>query len=90
MTVPTSEAITDQILEIFRRSVRRALRNAVQLDARLYVDLEMDSLKLVSTLLLIERELGVTIPWDAPGSGEVRTIADVIRFIAWEPAAGTR
>jgi len=71
----------DELLEIFRRSVKKRNRTRVRPDARLQADLDLDSLGVVTALLAAEEELGVRIfPIDA-GTGEIRTIQDVINFV---------
>ena len=71
----------DELLEIFRRSVKKRNRTRVRPDARLQADLDLDSLGVVTALLAAEEELGVRIfPIDAE-TGEIRTIQDVINFV---------
>ena len=71
----------DELLEIFRRSVKKRNRTRVRPDARLQADLDLDSLGVVTALLAAEEELGVRIfPIEAE-TGEIRTIQDVINFV---------
>ena len=71
----------DELLEIFRRSVKKRNRARVRPDARLQADLDLDSLGVVTALLAAEEELGVRIfPIEAE-TGEIRTIQDVIDFV---------
>ncbi len=81
MRTETGDPATEQILDVFRRAVGRRLRHAVRLDARLQADLDMDSLKVISTVLAIEQELRIPVRWDANGVGEIKTVGDVIRFV---------
>ena len=81
MSVEAEDPAAKRILDIFRRAVGRRLRDAVRLDARLNADLDMDSLKVISTVLAIEQELRIPVRWDSPGAAEIRTVGDVIRFV---------
>jgi acyl carrier protein len=75
------EVVTTQILDIVRRNVERQNRDAVRADALLNADLDMDSLKVLSTFLAIEQELQLVVRWDSPDIGEIKTVDDVIRFV---------
>jgi acyl carrier protein len=77
-----------RVLAIFRSRVKRPLRRAVRPEAELYADLDMDSLSVLSALLAVEQELGLALAWDSPLTGEVRTVADIIVFVARSRAAG--
>ena len=71
----------DELLEIFRRSVKKRNRARVRPDARLQADLDLDSLGVVTALLAAEEELGVRIFPIESETGEIRTIQDVINFV---------
>ena len=71
----------DELLEIFRRSVKKRHRARVRPDARLQADLDLDSLGVVTALLAAEEELGVRIFPIESETGEIRTIQDVINFV---------
>ena len=71
----------DELLEIFRRSVKKRNRARVRPDARLQADLDLDSLGVVTALLAAEEELGVCIFPIESETGEIRTIQDVINFV---------
>ena len=71
----------DELLEIFRRSVKKRNRARVRPDARLQADLDLDSLGVVTALLAAEEELGVRIFPIEFETGEIRTIQDVINFV---------
>ena len=71
----------DELLEIFRRSVKKRNRARVRPDARLQADLDLDSLGVVTALLAAEEELGVRIFPIKFETGEIRTIQDVINFV---------
>ena len=71
----------DELLEIFRRSVKKRNRARVRPDARLKADLDLDSLGVVTALLAAEEELGVRIFPIESETGEIRTIQDVINFV---------
>ncbi len=90
MRVETGDPAIEQILDVFRRAVSRRLRGAVRLDARLQADLDMDSLKVISTVLAIEQELRIRVCWEATGAGEIRTVGDVIAFVTQRRADGSR
>ena len=81
MSIEVDDPATERILDIFRRVVGRRLRDAVRPEARLNADLDMDSLKVISTVLAIEQELRIPVCWDVSGTGEITTVADVIRFV---------
>ena len=71
----------DELLEIFRRSVKKRNRARVRPDARLQADLDLDSLGVVTALLAAEEDLGVRIFPIESETGEIRTIQDVINFV---------
>ena len=88
MRMEAGDPAIEQILDVFRRAVSRRLRGAVRLDARLQADLDMDSLKIISTVLAIEQELRIPVCWEAAGTGEIGTVGDVIRFLTQHRADG--
>jgi acyl carrier protein len=71
----------DQLLEIFRRSVRKRYRDRVRPEARLQTDLDLDSLGVVTVLLAAEEELRARIFPIESETGEIRTVQDVINLV---------
>ena len=71
----------DQLLEIFRRSVRKRYRDRVRPEARLQTDLDLDSLGVVTVLLAAEEEMGTRIFPIESETGEIRTVQDVINLV---------
>ena len=75
------DTLEDQLLDIFRRSVRKRYRERVAVGARLQADLDMDSLGVVSCMLVAEEELSLRIFPLEVETGEIRTVGDVINLV---------
>jgi acyl carrier protein len=81
MTDIVRNTVEDRLLEIFRRSVKKRYRTRVQPGARLQADLDLDSLGVVTVLLMAEEELRVRIFPVESETGEIRTIQDVANLV---------
>ena len=91
MPEPMQDSLSAQVVNIFRRTVKKKYRDRVGLEAELQADLDMDSLAILSTMLSAEGELGVTIFPLQADVAEIRTVGDivgVIRSIQDKNAAG--
>jgi acyl carrier protein len=75
------DTLDDQLLDIFRRSVKKRYRDRVSVNARLQADLDMDSLGVVSCMLVAEEELSLRIFPLEVETGEIRTVGDVIKLV---------
>ena len=75
------DTLEDQLLDIFRRSVKKRYRDRVNASARLQADLDMDSLAVVSCMLVAEEELSLRIFPLEVETGEIRTVGDVIKLV---------
>jgi acyl carrier protein len=82
--------LADKVLSALARHVKRQYRNAVRLDARLQADLGLDSLNVIRFVLELEKQFGLSIPWETPPEHEIRTVGDLVTFITYSdrPAAG--
>jgi acyl carrier protein len=75
------DALDEQLLDLFRRNVKKRYRDQVKPEARLQADLDMDSLGVVSTMLAAEEELKLRIfPLDVE-TGQIRTVQDIITLV---------
>ena len=70
-----------QVLDVFRRKVKRKYRDHVRQEARLQADLNMDSLGVLSAMLVAEEELGITLFPIQDDVGQIRTVGDIIRLV---------
>jgi acyl carrier protein len=75
------DTLEDQLLDIFRRSVKKRYRDRVAVGARLQADLDMDSLGVVSCMLVAEEELSLRIFPLEVETGEIRTVGDVVNLV---------
>lgn len=75
------DTLEDQLLDIFRRSVKKRYRDRVNVNARLQADLDMDSLGVVSCMLVAEEELSLRIFPLEVETGEIRIVGDVIKLV---------
>jgi acyl carrier protein len=84
------DAFDEQLLDIFRRKVKKKYRDAVRPEARLQADLGMDSLGVLSAMMIAEEELSIVIFPLQADVGEIRTVGDIIRILKAlkQPIAG--
>jgi acyl carrier protein len=72
------DAFGEQLLEIFRRKVKKKYRDVVRPEGRLQADLGMDSLGVLSAMTIAEEELALTIFPLQADVGEIRTVPTCI------------
>jgi acyl carrier protein len=75
------DAVDDTVLSIFRRNVKKRYRDSVKPEARLQADLDMDSLGVLSAMLVAEEELKLSIFPLQGDVGEIRTVRDIINIV---------
>lgn len=76
-----------QFLDIVRRNVKPARRRAVRPEAKLRGDLGLDSLGVITIMMVIEQETKLPVFEIDPTIGEISTLRDLMRLIArQEPA----
>jgi len=75
------DALSEQVVDIFRLKVKKKFRDRVALDARIQADLGLDSLGILSIMLVAEQELGIAVFPLQADVDEIRTVGDIVKVV---------